>query len=271
MNQTLLELQGLAVGYSTPLIEDINLSIKKREVIAIVGPSGIGKTTLLRTIGGVVRPIDGEVKLHIEKRGGLGYIPQKLGLVRHASVEHNIALGAISSSQTMKKLSHIRTVSIVLFVLSLFGSFFQMPVFNIPYFFSEIMLPLSIFAILASTVLSQWTLNIEKQTTVWDSMKAVQLTEKRFEPVRRLSGGQQRRVATARTLAQSPSLIVADEFLSELDDETVDIVIQAIMKLIDQGSSLVMVEHNLQRAKQLANRIWIVSDGKITEEVIEDE
>ena len=47
------------------------------------------------------------------------------------------------------------------------------------------------------------------------------LSEKTNEPVRRLSGGQQRRVATARTLAQRPKLILADEFLSELDDKTV--------------------------------------------------
>ena len=59
--------------------------------------------------------------------------------------------------------------------------------------------------------------------------------------------------------------------MSELDEDNVEIVIQAIMKLIKQGSSLVMVEHNLQRAKKLANRIWIVSDGEITEEVIVDE
>ena len=137
--------------------------------------------------------------------------------------------------------------------------------------FSTIFLPFSALVVLILTIISQWTLNFEKKTTVWDSMKAVQLTEKRYEPVRRLSGGQQRRVATARTLAQSPSLIIADEFLSELDDENVEIVIQAIMNLIKQGSSLVMVEHNFQRAKKLANRIWMVSDGKITEEVIGDE
>jgi len=264
MNQTHLELQGLTVGYSTPLIQDINLSVKSGEVIAIVGPSGIGKTTLLRTIGGLVRPVDGTVQMNVEKRGGLGYIPQKLGLVRHASVEHNIALGAISSSKRMQKLSQIRTASLVLFISTLLGSFFQMPL-------SGILIPLSGLSILISTILSQWTLNLEKQTTVWDSMKAVQITEKRYEPVRRLSGGQQRRVATARTLAQAPSLIVADEFLSELDDANVDIVIQAVMKLIDAGSSLVMVEHNLQRAKQLANKIWTVKDGRIEEEVIENE
>jgi len=200
----------------------------------------------------------------VKKRGGLGYIPQKLGLVRHASVEHNISLGAISSSERMLKLSHIRTSGIVLFFFSLMFSFFQIS-------FSGGLLILSSLMVVLSTISSQWILNHEKQTTVWDSMKAVQLTDKRFEPVRRLSGGQQRRVATARTLAQSPLLIVADEFLSELDDANVEIVTQAISKLIASGSSLIMVEHNLQRANQLANKIWTVKNGKVFEEVIENE
>ena len=203
MNQTLLELQGLYVGYSNPLIEDINLSVKSGEVIAIVGPSGIGKTTLLRTISGLVRPLRGKTLMNVEKRGGLGYIPQKLGLVRHASVEHNIALGAMSSSKALQQLSLYRTAGIVVFVSSLIGSFFQMP-------FSTLLLFLSGLIVFISTIISQWTLNLEKQTTVWESMKAVQLTEKRYEPVRRLSGGQQRRElplherSRSRRLSSSP-------------------------------------------------------------------
>ena len=87
-------------------------------------------------------------------------------------------------------------------------------------------------------------------------------------PVRILSGGQQRRVAIARALVQKPKLILAAEFLGELDKEIVDSIIQATKKLISEtGSSLIMVEHDESRAYQIAERIWRIKDGKIVEEV----
>ena len=82
----LMKLEKLSIGYEEPLISNINLTIYPGQIISIIGASGIGKTTLLRTIAGLVSPLDGSVKLNIKPRGGLGYIPQKLGLVHHASV-----------------------------------------------------------------------------------------------------------------------------------------------------------------------------------------
>ena len=69
-----LELRNLSVGYDEPLIVNINMKIGQGETIAILGSSGIGKTTLLRTIAGLIRPIEGEVIHDFPHRSGIGYI-----------------------------------------------------------------------------------------------------------------------------------------------------------------------------------------------------
>ena len=92
----------------------------------------------------------------------------------------------------------------------------------------------------------------------------MKLTEKSREPIRRLSGGQQRRVATARTLAQRPRLILADEFLSELDEETLSSVLEAVTNYVrENNASLIVVEHDITRAKMMADRLLIIDDGRM--------
>ena len=88
------------------------------------------------------------------------------------------------------------------------------------------------------------------------------------EPVRILSGGQQRRVAIARSLIQKPKLILADEFLGELDVENVESIIDILEKQLTQiGTTLVMVEHQEEIARSIANRIWRIADNKLVEEL----
>ena len=217
-----LELRNLSVGYDEPLISDINMEISQGETIAILGPSGIGKTTLLRTIAGLIRPIDGEVIHDFPYRSGIGYIPQRLGLIRHSSVRSNVAIGA----RTRKPKWH-------------------------PALFP---------------------LGSELNADIDSALAELSIEEFASNPVRILSGGQQRRVAIARALVQKPKLILADEFLGELDKENVDSIIQATKKLISEtGSTLIMVEHDESRAYQIADRIWRIKDGKIVEEVSTNE
>tara|TARA_A100000164_G_scaffold69601_1_gene58009 strand:+ start:1480 stop:2169 length:690 start_codon:yes stop_codon:yes gene_type:complete len=92
--------------------------------------------------------------------------------------------------------------------------------------------------------------------TVKDSITLMDLSHKIDEPIKHLSGGQQRRVAIARTMAQGPKLILADEFLSELDDTTANNVWNIMHEYVKENKiTLIIVEHNIDRAK-LADRCF---------------
>ena len=220
MDSIVVDIDELTIGYSkqNPLVEIPKLEISSGEIIAITGPSGVGKTTLIRTISGLVRPLKGNVSLFGQpfgvrpKRGSLGYIPQRLGLVRHASVFHNVMLGARAGNSS----------------------------------------PYSIFP------------NSKIRDSCLDSIHRMGLSEKLYEPIRRLSGGQQRRVAIARAMAQSPKIILADEFLSELDENTLEMVKTEVVEFVrNESSTLIVVEHDVSRAKSIADRMLVIDDGRV--------
>jgi len=216
MPEPLLKISNLNVGFNEDLVQDVSLEVHSGEIIAVLGQSGIGKTTLIRTIAGLVQPRHGSVELNLPENGGLGYIPQRLGLVRHASVYHNVNLGARASLPWIKGKRE------------------------------------------------------ERANRVVSAIAAMELEEKVREPIRRLSGGQLRRVATARALAQQPKLLLADEFLSELDHTTVDVVVNAVKTLIDGGNSLVMVEHHDENVEMIATRIWLIEGQQLLDMTIDE-
>lgn len=218
MVEELVHLHNVSVGYDEPLIEGINIEILAGDVIAVLGPSGIGKTTLLRTIAGLVRPLAGEVELAVPPRGGLGYIPQRLGLVGNLTVRGNVEMGT--------RVGLSRWYPPFLPVPSLQRGF------------------------------------------VDQAMVDLGIDHLAEQPVRILSGGQQRRVATAKTVAQRPKLVLADEFLGELDDDNVDIVMRTVNQAIQaENSAMIMVEHHEELAREVANRIWRITDGRLVEEL----
>jgi len=218
--EPIIQLRSLNIGYGKSLAKDITAEIYTGDRIAIIGPSGVGKTTLLRTIAGLIAPLSGEINNNCSGRGDIGYIPQKLGLVRHSSAKSNVMLGA----RTRKSRLHLPFLG----------------------------------------------LGEELNKEVDQLLQKLGISEISDEPVRILSGGQQRRVAIARALIQKPKLIVADEFLGELDADNIDSIIDILeTQLSEINATLVMVEHQENIARSLATRIWRIVDNQIIEERVE--
>ena len=209
---------NLQIGYSSSsvLANIDNLQIVKGEIISVIGESGIGKTTLIRNIAKLQEPLAGELLIFgldtRPKRGNVGYIPQKLGLIKHETVYFNVLEGAICHQSIFRSVLGFHDQKVI--------------------------------------------------DKVEESIKLMRLSDKIDEPIKYLSGGQQRRVAVARTMAQGAKLILADEFLSELDDKTADTVWNVMHDYVKANQiTLIIVEHNIERAK-LADRCFKLERGE---------
>ncbi|MFD1570709.1 ABC transporter ATP-binding protein [Halorubrum laminariae] len=99
-----LEVSGLDAGYDgTPILRDVDLSVGDGEIVGIVGRNGVGKTTLLKAIMGLLAPESGTVRFNgkdlthesadVRARGGIGYVPQGRDVFPGLSVEQNLTIG----------------------------------------------------------------------------------------------------------------------------------------------------------------------------------
>ena len=208
------------------VLHGIDLDVKHREVVCIIGRSGSGKSTLLRCINYLEEPSGGTIEVEgiVVRAGGkgkehrelihairlkTGMVFQDFNLFPHMSVLDNVTEGPV----TVKKIDKAKAVEIA-------------------------------------------EMNLDR----------VGLYDKKDEFPNRLSGGQKQRVAIARALAMEPRVMLFDEPTSALDPELIGEVLTVMKKVAKEGMTMLVVTHEMGFARDVADRVLVLGEGRILEQ-----
>ncbi len=207
------------------ILKDISIRIPEGSVTALVGPSGGGKSTLLRCINLLEIPTAGTIRLGDEKisftpgqktgwlaiqkiRRQTGMVFQNFQLFPHQTAIENVMEGLITVLKWPKEKARERAMELLTKV------------------------------------------NMAHKADAWPST---------------LSGGQQQRVAIARALAPSPRVLLCDEPTSALDPELSAEVVDVLGRLAREGTTMVMATHDLRLASKIANDVVFLEAGSVVE------
>lgn len=202
------------------VLQDINLSIAKGEVVVVIGPSGSGKSTLCRTINRLETIDSGEILIEgkplpqegrelANMRAEVGMVFQSFNLFAHKTILDNVTLGPREVLKVSKD---------------------------------------------------------QAEKEAMDLLARVGVEGQAAKVPAQLSGGQQQRVAIARSLAMHPKAMLFDEPTSALDPEMINEVLDVMVSLAREGMTMVVVTHEMNFARRVADRVVFMADGQIVEE-----
>ena len=217
------------------VLKHIDLHVDKGEVVVIIGPSGAGKSTLLRCINYLETYQDGYVKLDGQ------YIGRHM--VDGKSVE--------TSERDLNRMR--RRIGMVFQSFNLF--------YNKTVLRNLTMAPMDLLH----------RPKAEAEARAMELLEKVGLPEKASVMPASLSGGQKQRVAIARALAMDPEIMLFDEPTSALDPEMVGEVLRVMRDLADSGMTMVIVTHEMNFARSMADKIVVLEDGALIESGTPDE
>lgn len=238
------------------VLDGISTTINKGDIVCIIGPSGSGKSTFLRCLNCMEDPTGGQiifngvdiadfsVDINIHRRK-MGMVFQHFNLFNNKTVIENIMLAPVYV-QT-QELNNAKRKNALLPITNLFKSKDKKEA------------PVEI-----TTTKAQ--IKADARANAMDLLKRIGLEEKADVYPSTLSGGQKQRVAIVRSLAMNPDVILFDEPTSALDPEMVGEVLDLMKALAQEGLTMVIVTHEMGFAKEVANRILFLDEGKILEE-----
>ena len=239
----ILELVDVHASYGpAEVLQGIDIEVRPGEVIALLGANAAGKSTAIKTIMGRLRPSSGEIRFAGRRidgrptneivRMGIGIVPEGRRVFYELTVLENLEAAAeAQASPASLAMRETRSGA---------GSI----VGNHAAAHSRIEQVLALFPVLA---------------------------ERRNQPAGTLSGGEQQMLAIARALVASPQLICMDEPSMGLAPIMVDRVMEAIREINRSGTAVLLVEQNAQAALSVADRAYILRDGRIVASGTSDE
>ena len=236
---TILEITDLQQSYSAiaPVLRGISLKIEQGEFVGIIGLSGSGKSTLLRCINRLVDATAGEI-----------IVP--------ASIVDSASNGKPNDILKLNG-NHLR------YVRRKIGMIFQQ--FNIVKRLSVIENVLSGGLGYQPSVKSTLRMfSHEEQRRALVNLKRVGLLDHAYKRADELSGGEQQRVAIARTLMQRPAIILADEPVSSLDPKLSRVVLDILKRVCrEDGITALVSLHTLELTREYADRVVGLKDGQV--------
>ena len=253
--ENILTVRGLKKSFGdNEVLKGIDLDIANGEKITIVGPSGCGKSTFLRCLNCMEDPTGGsiyfdgvdiaDVRVNINThRERIGMVFQQFNLFNNKTVIENIMLAPVYVK--VRDLNKLKRKNFLTGIANLFRKEKKE---------------------LEEITTTKAEIKAEAREKAVSLLKRIGLEEKADAYPSTLSGGQKQRIAIVRALAMNPKVILFDEPTSALDPEMVGEVLDLIKELANEGMTMVIVTHEMGFAREVADRVLFVDEGKIKEQ-----